>query len=98
MCQQIALKRGTKGSRGDLQSAFALLLAKQTTAFLEAMGLWGFFFSPSVSLFLPAWQSAGAAEPGLQDGALALAASHRASLDLIHAVVQTFPVRLVSGG
>lgn len=84
---------------GDLQSAFALLLAKQTTAFLEAMGLWGcFFFSPSVSLFLPAWQSAGAAEPGLQDGALALAASHRASLDLIHAVVQTFPVRLVSGG
>lgn len=83
---------------GDLQSAFALLLAKQTTAFLEAMGLWVFFFFPSVSLFLPAWQSAGAAEPGLQDGALALAASHRASLDLIHAVVQTFPVRLVSGG
>lgn len=30
---------------GDLQSAFALLLAKQTTAFLEAMGLWVFFFS-----------------------------------------------------
>jgi len=70
----------------------------QTTAFVEAMGLGLLFFSPSVSLFLPAWQSAGAAEPGLQDGALALAASHRASLDLIHAVVQTFPVRLVSGG
>lgn len=50
MCQQIALKRGTKGSRGDLQSAFALLLAKQTTAFLEAMGLWGCFFFPHLFL------------------------------------------------
>lgn len=98
MCQQIALKRGTKGSRGDLQSAFAFIISKADNSVSGSYGFVGFFFFPSVSLFLPAWQSAGAAEPGLQDGALALAASHRASLDLIHAVVQTFPVRLVSGG
>lgn len=102
---QCVLKRGTKGSRGDLQSAFALLLPKQTAAFVETMVVflcccWAFLFvfPPFVCLFLPAWQSAGAVEPGLQDGALALAVSHRVSLDLIHAGVQTFLVRLVSGG
>lgn len=53
---------------------------------------------PGLQRFLPAWQSAGAAGPGLRDGAQALAVSHRVSWDPIHAGGQMFPARLVSGG
>lgn len=88
-----------EGEQRGPAKCLCFIISKADNSISGSYGFVGlFFFSPSVSLFLPAWQSAGAAEPGLQDGALALAASHRASLDLIHAVVQTFPVRLVSGG
>lgn len=46
MCQQIALKRGTKGSRGDLQSAFAFIISKADNSVSGSYGFVGFFFFP----------------------------------------------------
>lgn len=51
MCQQIALKRGTKGSRGDLQSAFAFIISKADNSVSGSYGFVGlFFFFPHLFL------------------------------------------------